>query len=231
MRAIAGLWSPGTPASRDACSSVLGAIAPAPAIIRQPAPDLVLASSDYHLNPVASFGPPPRPSSPATAFVADLRIDNHGDLTIELGLPSTASDDEVFAAAWTRWNVRILDHLIGGFAFACWDPGSRTLFLARDHTGERPLHFTRSFGPGGGFAFASMPHGLCALPSVGCRINVQHAAHFLTALDRRGTDTFFEGVEALPPAHWIKVSPAGVEVRRYWHPIEVPAIRYRRDSE
>ncbi len=125
----------------------------------------------------------------------------------------------------------MLDHLIGGFAFACWDPERRTLFLARDHTGERPLHFTRSLSSDGGFAFASMPHGLCALPSVGHRINVQHAAHFLTALDRRGTDTFFAGVEALPPAHWMKVSPAGVELRRYWHPIDAPAIRYRRDSE
>jgi asparagine synthase (glutamine-hydrolysing) len=35
----------------------------------------------------------------------------------------------------------------------------------------------------------------------------------------------------LPPAHWIKVSPDGVEIRRYWHPIDAPAIRYRRDEE
>jgi asparagine synthase (glutamine-hydrolysing) len=231
MRAIAGLWSPDTPASRDACISVLGAISGSPAIVRRPTPDLVLGFSEYRPDPVASPGSPLQPPPATVTFVADLRIDNHGDLARELDLPLTASDDEVFAAAWTSWNVRILDHLIGGFAFACWDPASRTLFLARDHTGERPLHFTRSFGPGGGFAFASMPHGLCALPSVGCRINVQHAAHFLTALNRRGTETFFAAVEALPPAHWIKVSLAGVEVRRYWHPIEAPAIRYRRDSE
>jgi asparagine synthase (glutamine-hydrolysing) len=230
MRAIAGLWSPGNPALADACFSVLGQISSSPASIRQPAPDLVFGSSDYRADPVASPGPPSRPSSLA-AFVADLRIDNLDDLAPELGLPPTASDDEVFAAAWTRWNFRMLDHLIGGFAFACWDPERRTLFLARDHTGERPLHFTRSLNANGGFAFASMPHALCALPSVGHRIHVPHAAHFLTALDRRGTDTFFAGVEVLPPAHWIKVSPAGMEVRRYWHPIDAPAIRYRRDSE
>ncbi len=231
VRAIAGLWFPGIPTAADACISVLGAISGTPAIIRQPAPDLVLGSSDYSPDPAAS--PRPRPHSPPTAaaFVADLRIDNHGDLARELDLPLTVSDDEVLAAAWTRWNVRILDHLIGGFAFACWDPERRTLFLARDHTGERPLHFTRSLGRQGAFAFASMPQGLCRLPSVGYRINVQHTARFLTALDRRGTETFFAGVEALPPAHWIKVSPAGVELRRYWHPIDVPAIRYRRDRD
>ncbi len=230
MRAIAGLWSPGIPTPPDACISVLGAMAAAPAILRQPASDLVLGSSDYRPDPVVSAGTPPQAPA-AAAFVADLRIDNHAELARSLSLPLTATDDEVFAAAWTRWNVGILDHLVGGFAFACWEPGSRTLFLARDHVGERPLHFTRSFGPAGGFAFASMPHGLCRLPSVGSRIHVPHAAHYLAALNRRGTETFFAGVEALPPAHWIKVSPAGVEVRRYWHPIDVPAIRYKRDSD
>src|SRR6185437_13621585 len=96
MRAIAGLWSPGNPALPNACFSVLGQISSSPASIRQPAPDLVFGSSDYRADPVASPGPPSRPSSLA-AFVADLRIDNHDDLARELGLPPTASDDEVFA--------------------------------------------------------------------------------------------------------------------------------------
>lgn len=205
---------------------MLRAMSGSPVSIHQPAPDLVLGCSDYRPNV-----PPAESRLPGPAFVADLRIDNHAELTGELGLPQTASDDEVLAAAWMRWNIGVLDHMVGGFAFAVWDAAQRALFLARDHTGERPLHFTRLAGGGSAFAFASMPPGLCALPSVGRRVNVQHAAHFLTALDRRGTGTFFEGVEALPPAHWIKVSPAGVEVRRYWHPIHAPAIRYRRDEE
>ncbi len=231
MCAIAGLWASDGPAPSGNCRAMLAAMSGVPGAIQQPARSVVLGSSDYR----AGSGPSqPYETSEAAArpwLVADLRIDNHDELVRELGVPQTATDHEVLAQAWMRWNFSVVDHLVGGFAFACWDSSQQTLFLARDHTGERPLHFTRSLGPAGGFAFASMPPGLCALPAVGHRINVAHMAHFLAALSAGEGETFFEGVERLPPAHWIKVSPAGVEIRRYWHPIDAPAVRYRNDAD
>lgn len=225
-RAIAGVWSPGIPAEPDSCLAMLRAMSGSPASVRQFAPDLVFGSADY------LSGPEPSPPGVASLpVVADLRIDNHRDLVRELALAPSASDDEVLARAWEQWGSDLVEHLIGGFAFVCWDPKQRTLFAARDHVGERPLHFTRSSGPGGGFAFASTPLGLCALPSVGHRLSVPQMADFLVALFPNGQDTFFEGVEKLPPGYWMKISPAGVEIRRYWHPINTPAIRYRRDDD
>jgi asparagine synthase (glutamine-hydrolysing) len=220
---------------------MLSAMSSLPATLQQAAPSVVLGSSDYRPNsgpasapPSETWLPPSSHPSEVTArpsLVADLRIDNHDDLVRELGLAQTATDDEVLAHAWMRWNISVVDHLVGGFAFACWDPRQQTLFLARDHAGERPMHFTRLPGPDGGFAFASMPPGLCALPAVGHRINVAHMAHFLAALSSEGAETFFEGVESLQPAHWMKVSPAGIEIRRYWHPIDTRSIRYRNDDD
>ena len=226
MRAIAGLWSFGERAEADACSGMLYAMSASRAVLQQPAVDLVLGSSNYRLDPEAeSVG---RAGS-AVSLVADVRIDNHDELVRDLGLTPSASDDEVLAHAWARWQFGIVDHLIGGFAFVCWDPQLRVLFAARDHTGERPLHFTRSAGPG--FAFASTPPGLCALPSIGHHLNIPHMAHFLAALSASGTDTFFERIEVLPPGHWMKVSPSSIEIRRYWHPLDAPAIRYRSDDD
>jgi asparagine synthase (glutamine-hydrolysing) len=46
-----------------------------------------------------------------------------------------------------------------------------------------------------------------------------------------GTETFFEGVERLLPGHWMKVSAAGIEIRRYWHPLDTRPIRYARDAD
>ena len=228
MRAIAGLWSSSGPLSPESCLSMLRAMSPLPAAIRQAAQGLLLGSSDYRLSPAL---PSPALSPGTPEFVADLRIDNHDDLARELGLGQTASDDEVLAHAWTRWGFDVVNHLMGGFALACWDAQRQTLFLARDHAGERPLHFTRAYGPNGAFAFASMPPGLCALPSVGHRIDVGRMAHFLAALQTPSTETFFAGVERLPPAHWLKLSPNGIEIRRYWHPIDARPIRYRRDAD
>jgi asparagine synthase (glutamine-hydrolysing) len=229
MRAIAGVWSSGTLGAPENCRSMLAAMSGSPAAIAQPGRGVIFGSSEHRPSP----GSPPdaQPAAAGPVFVADLRIDNHSDLVRELGLPATASDDEVLAHAWTRWNFSIVDHLIGGFAFACWDPARHTLFLARDHVGERPLHFSRSLGPEGGFAFASTPPGLCVVSAVNRRINVEGMAYFLAALSPVGTETFFEGIERLLPAHWLKVSPGGIEIRRYWHPLQSRPIRYARDSD
>jgi asparagine synthase (glutamine-hydrolysing) len=235
MRAIAGLWSSGSPAAPEDCVAMLAAMSASPASVSQAAPSVILGSSDYRPSPPSPSGTPPqqsdRPQFVASRLVADLRIDNHDDLVRELGLPPTASDDELLAHAWTRWGFSIVDHLIGGFAFACWGPAHQTLFLARDHVGERPLYFARTLGPDGRFAFASTPPGLCALSSVNRRIHTAAMAHFLAALSPVGTETFFEGVERLLPGHWMKVSPVGIEIRRYWHPVPSRPIRYLRDSD
>jgi asparagine synthase (glutamine-hydrolysing) len=232
MRAIAGLWSPGPQSAPGICTSMLAAMASSPATIQQGSSGAVLGSCDYRSSWDSSRqNQPSGLASAGPCIVADLRIDNHDDLVRELDLPQTASDDEVLAHAWSRWGFSVVDQLIGGFAFACWEPQRQMLFLARDHGGERPLHFTRSIGSHGSFAFASMPPGLCALPDVGHRVNVEGTAHYLAALSPRGTETFFEGVERLPPAHWMKVSPAGIEIRRYWHPLDTAPIRYQRDSD
>ncbi len=228
MRAIAGWRSSGSPATPENCLVMLAAMSASPASVTQITPGVVLGSSDYRPSSPSPSGTPAQPSN-RPQFVADLRIDNHGDLVRELGLPSTASDDEVLAHAWARWDFEIVEHLMGGFAFACWNPARQTLFLARDHVGERPLHFARSWE--GGFAFASTPPGLCALSSVNRRIHTAAMAHFLAALSPVGTETFFEGVERLLPAHWMKVSPDGIEIRRYWHPVPSRPIRYARDSD
>ena len=227
MRALAGLWSSASTGAREDCLAMLAAMSDSPAKISRTATGVVLGSSDYRSAPTSPSSQ--RQPSTGIEFVADLRLDNYDDLVRELGLPPTVSDDEVLAHAWGRWNFGIVEHLIGAFAFACWDPARQTLFLARDHVGERPLHFTRS--PDGIFAFASLPPGLCALSPANRRINTTGMAHFLAALSPVGTETFFEGVERLLPAHWIKVSPAGIEIRRYWHPLPSRSIRYRHDSD
>jgi asparagine synthase (glutamine-hydrolysing) len=233
MRAIAGFCSFDNRIAPGLCLTMLRILSGSAATVQPEAPGVVLGSCDYGPDPIFSPGKQLRRSNTQgrPSFVADLRIDNHDDLVRELDLPEGASDEEVLAQAWARWNFSVVDHVIGGFAIACWDPQRRTLFLARDHSGERPLHFTRSLGPQGSFAFASLPPGLCVLPSVGHRINVERMAHYLAALSARGTETFFEGVERLPPAHWIKVSPAGIEMRRYWDPVGTRPIRYARDAD
>ena len=53
----------------------------------------------------------------------------------------TSSDTEVILHAWQEWGGDCVSHLSGQFAFVLWDEEDRTLFLARDRMGEKPLYY------------------------------------------------------------------------------------------
>jgi asparagine synthase (glutamine-hydrolysing) len=190
--------------------------------------------ASHPLAPAAAAGDsiPTSGLPPGISMVADVRLDNRDELAHALGLPSrelaSLSDRTLLLEAWLRWREDCLDRLSGAFAFACWDPQTRRLFLARDHSGERPLFFSRQAGF---FAFASMPKGLRGLPQIGSRLDVVRMADFLAIVTPQGTDTFFAGIERLLPGHAMTVNAEEVRIRRYWHPLDAKPIRYRRNDE
>ena len=114
------------------------------------------------------------------------------------------SDTEVLLEAWRRWGTAVLPRLTGMFAFALLDVRERTLTLARDPFGIKPLLY--SHWPGG-FAFASEPKALLALPQVRRKVNAQRVYDYLRfGLTDHGTETMFSDLHSLPPAHWMEVS-------------------------
>src|SRR5579883_1618026 len=76
-----------------------------------------------------------------------LRRDLERDWTFR-----TACDTEVLLAAYARWGQDCLDRLRGMFAFAVWDSRDRSLFIARDPFGIKPLYYRHL---GRRFAFSS----------------------------------------------------------------------------
>lgn len=152
-------------------------------------------------------------------LVADIRLDNRGELIAELALSQaqarTMCDAALLLAALERWDDRCLDRIVGDFAFALWDVGKRRLFLARDFLGQRPLHFHRGTRF---FAFASMPKGLHALADVPYAPDEQRVAEFLALFPEGGSASFYRGIERVEPGHAVVVTQSGVSTRRYWNP-------------
>ena len=167
----------------------------------------------------------------AFALVADVRLDNREGLCRDLHLaPGDAAkeaDSGILMHCLIRWGEAAVERLRGDFAFAFWDRDRRTLLLARDFLGQRPLHFHRGTDL---FAFATMPKGLHALEEIPRAPDEAMMGAFLALMPEQGTASFFEGVERVPPGHVCTVTPGGMRMRRYWDPSPRPLILKRSED-
>jgi asparagine synthase (glutamine-hydrolysing) len=94
-----------------------------------------------------------------------------------------------------------------------WDRASRTLLLARDRAGQKPVHYAER---GGRLYFGSEIKSLLAARAVEPRLNVAALDHFLTFLYTPRDTSIFEGVRKLPPGHYLKWHDGRVDTRQYW---------------
>ena len=158
-------------------------------------------------------------------LVADVRLDNRQELAAALGLDDgglrAMADSALLMHALEAWGEAAVPRLLGDFAFALWDRDRRTLTLARDFLGQRPLHYHRGRNF---FAFASMPKGLHALPEVPYAPDRAAAADFLALIPERDHRSFFEGIEKVPAGHIVTVTAEGLTSRPYWQPDLSPLI-------
>jgi asparagine synthase (glutamine-hydrolysing) len=146
-------------------------------------------------------------------LLADARLDNRDELEERVGGPAGRTDADLLLALWLREGEDSLAWIAGDFALAIFDPRSRSLSLARDVAGQRPLFYTQTdFG----LAFASMPAGLRpALPDF--KVNPRSLA--LVAMDSPIDDgeTFFDPVRSVRQAEVVRFSSNGCVARNiYW---------------
>ena len=171
--------------------------------------------------------------STGCVITGDVRLDNRDELFLSLALEqgrAALGDGELVLRSYLEWGEGCVDHLLGDFAFAIWDPRSGRLFCARDHTGMRQLIYHHQ--PDRLFAFATEPGAVLAHPAVPRRLNETRVADFLLGLE--GADfesTFFSGVLRLPPAHSLTVGRDGLSIRRYWTLKPPPILKLGSDDE
>lgn len=133
------------------------------------------------------------------------------------------SDTEVVLNALRRWGTAALDNLHGMFAFGYWNAFDRSLLLARDRFGEKPLYFTAlgNRDGAGGVAFASELRALLAHPEVWSRRAVDPAslAQFLTHEFVPAPRSILAGVEKLGPGEILRWSNRhGIAREKYYRP-------------
>ncbi len=191
--------------------------------------DLALAHRRLSIIDLSPAGHQPM-HSPCGRFtlVYNGEIYNHQDLRTELEKQNGHfdwcghSDSETLLAALRHWGVEgALQRLNGMFAFALWDNTEKTLYLARDRMGEKPLYYGCN---GNLFLFGSELKSFSAHPKWQGNINRDALTLYMRHNYVPTPWSIYQGIAKLPPAHFVVIKDAGKEISKpqcYWNLAEV----------
>ena len=123
------------------------------------------------------------------------------------------SDTEVILHAYAKWGLPGLKRLEGIFALALWDPACKRLVLMRDRLGVKPLFYGDSMY---GLAFGSEIKALLAAGGVDTRLDDQAFSEYLWYGNSYEDRTFYRGVRALEPGHWLIIEDDRHRLEAWW---------------
>jgi asparagine synthase (glutamine-hydrolysing) len=211
----------------DAIRTVIGGLEPVArdGVSAFACPGVVLAYGACHVWSAERACRQPRQSPSGLVMTWDGRLDNRDDLRLTLGLSGSddLSDPGIALAVFERWGVDGLSRLVGDWSLVIWDGRRRTVYLARDYMGVRPLYYHEC--PGRWVAWSSSLGELAV--RVGCAdaLDERFITRFMT-LHHSTAVTPYKGIHAVPTAQCVSASADGVETRRFWN-LEPAVIRYR----
>lgn len=137
------------------------------------------------------------------------------------------SDTEALLNAYATWGVKCLERLNGMFAFAIYDRQEKTVFMARDRIGEKPLYYEFTSER---LLFASELTSIISFEEVRREIDSDALAGYLTFGYVLHPSTIFDGIKKLPPASYAVVDLKKKEIsfHKYW---DVPFSEDRSRTE
>ena len=124
------------------------------------------------------------------------------------------SDTEVLLKAYVLYKEDVVNKLNGIFAFAIWDEKNKSLFLARDHFGVKPLYYTYI---NNSLVFASEVKAILKFPNVKPELDEQGICEmFGIGPAHTNGITAFKNIFELKPANFMLVTDDGIHIKRYW---------------
>jgi len=167
---------------------------------------------------IAGGHQPMQSASGRFRIVYNGEVYNHPDLMKSLTALGanyrTRSDTETILHLHEREGVAAVPALRGMFAYAIWDKRDRTLLLARDRFGIKPLYYWHA--PDGALYFASEIKSILASEALAPELNLKALPDFLANHAPSADETLFTGIRRLPPGSTMEWRDGEVIIDRYW---------------
>jgi len=128
----------------------------------------------------------------------------------------TKSDTEAVLHLYDEFGADCLQHLRGMFAFAIWDEREKSLFLARDRVGKKPLLYSHQSN--GDLVFGSEFQALLQHPAISREVDYEAIDSYLSYLCVPAPQTAFKQIRKLEPGHWLRWKDGKITTQRYWLP-------------
>jgi len=126
----------------------------------------------------------------------------------------TNSDTETVIHLFEEYGADCVNHLRGMFAFAIWNRNTKTLFIARDRLGIKPLYYRLTPER---LLFGSEIKALLAHGGIRAEFNRSTLPEYLAFGYLSGEETFYAGIRKLMPGHSMTIGPEGkAEIHQYW---------------
>ena len=128
----------------------------------------------------------------------------------------THCDTEVIVHAWEQWGESCVERFRGMFAFAVWDRNQKTLFIARDRLGIKPLYYAEL--ENGQFIFSSELKALYAHPALKRELDAYAVEEYFAFGYIPEPRTIIKQAKKLPPGHTLTLRPGASvpESKEYW---------------
>jgi asparagine synthase (glutamine-hydrolysing) len=125
----------------------------------------------------------------------------------------TDSDTEAIVHAYDEYGTDCPKYLRGMFALAIWDERTKSLFLARDRVGKKPLLYAQVNGQ---LVFGSEFMALLQHPDISRDVNYEAIHHYLSFLCVPAPLTAFRAISKLSPGHSLLWKNGEIKLERYW---------------
>jgi len=139
--------------------------------------------------------------------------DLHDSLVKKGHIFKTKSDTEVIVHLYEEMGEECFRDLRGMFAIAIWDQRKKTLLLARDRVGKKPLYYHYD---GTRVVFGSEIKAILQVPSISRDIDLDALSDYFSFLYVPAPKSIFKSIRKVLPGHYLVVSPQGLRETEYW---------------